>query len=597
LLRQPVRAAIQVPGITITLLAGVFPFVVPFLIGHPVAVLVLGFVPLMLLSGFIALWAANPETYAQILVAGRPAKEVLYVISWHFLRTCKRTRSQIRRMDRLVQKMESRLKNSETLDSWDPETEPIKRVRERLRKFIQKEHRWLLRLEAMKLTASRELDIPQRRLCDHVFQYSPQIHRDRLQNYLRTWDEILNFPPIQAKDIIVNKNGVKASNRLNDLLNQHRLFAANTERRIRYGLQLLSNRDLHSFIVQLASMHSTSGSLTTYAEALKFLIVTGRIRKQSEEAIIDRLYFLHRKQRAHPGFDLHTLLLEAIKPGEGAQDIAPAVRKVLTALAAPPSAGSEEIRKVLSSKNGLQSFDHLPRYLARLTAKSRHRINHNFANVYYAWFKGVPRNCRYIIAHGYSKTVLSALKATIAAEISAADRHAKRQKHKLEHNKEEAAFAAPRMFFILPKEKKSLDTRIMEYELKEHFDRDPAYDIAAGSGRHLFNLLKDRDSVLILLGAECFDAKGRVVHPRGIGPGLDDLTKQLKAKRVHCLTVVVAESYKRHTASLAEDTIFYRQHFDRIELYPSELIHLIITNAAVKPEDWRNVMNLRHTKL
>jgi hypothetical protein len=58
---------------------------------------------------------------------------------------------------------------------------------------------------------------------------------------------------------------------------------------------------------------------------------------------------------------------------------------------------------------------------------------------------------------------------------------------------------------------------------------------------------------------------------------------------------VVAESYKCYRDLLTTDTNFYGQHFDRIDLYPPDMIDRIITDdkTLVRPEIQRKRTALR----
>ncbi|HEX9670069.1 MAG TPA: hypothetical protein VGC93_11365 [Thermoanaerobaculia bacterium] len=571
--RQRVRAASQAPGITITVLATAFsiafPPLLPFLAGPaapPVLAIisasVLGLALLTFVSGVIALWVADPQTYASILLAGRPADEVLAVISRHVVRSCKRTLEVAEQGRKLFGDLEARLVSMpRSLD--EVERSRIDQLRQAVLRLIQKEHAPLLRIEAMKLRASKELDIPPRRLCDHVFQYSPSMHRDRLQKYLGLWGELRDLPMTYADA------------KFKDLAAQNNSFANNARRRIRFQEQILCNHDLHGYIVQLASFHSTSGALQTYSEALKSLANVAqkclehaprkaKVRERTIEEIERQFQFLYRKQRAHPGFDLHALLLRASRLINGGAVPSP-FEHLLEAL------GADSSFRHLLTDDVLAQFATLPAQLAALIGKSRKHISSRFESVYAEWFSD-PSRPGYIVSHGYSRTVLSVLKGIRPPQGSSGHP------------------AVPRLFFILGEEEDSFDTRVMEFELKEEGTQRRAWSFGAGSEHHLLGLLAREDAVLILLGAECFDSDRRVVHPRGIFRRLDQLVRELSERGIRSLVVVVAESYKLHGTSLTSDTTFYGQHFDRIALYDPQWIDLIVTDDTTYPERWRDVI-------
>jgi len=621
LFRQLVRAATQASGITITVLVGVYSIALPYLVAaidrglaftpRLAAVLalltVIVSVPLVLVSGWIALKTADPETYARILLSGRPEKEVLFTISRRIDRTCSRAlrlstwaedlllelesayrpaaeerrKPPIppewwrRRADRFIAglslrfcKVRKLFRNSKGLPlngqqgSLDQYRNEIEVLVWWLRRFPHQMHTRLLRIETMKYRASVELDIPPRRICDHMFQYSPAMHRDRLQKYVQNWGQILD----------ARTDTDEEKRRLWNLAVQNLTVLNNTRRRRRYQREILENRDLHPFIVQLASKHSTSGSLQTYAEALRYVAMLGKRRlsrsrggtEEEIQAISTRLQFLYRKQRAHPGFDLHALLIRALCSIESEQHDIPDMLGLLEELRSTlPENGSHAPLKI--SERRLEAFRSLSFRLTALFDKSREGIVERFKKVCSTWLQSGQSDNRYIVSHGYSRTVLSVLRSSLPIP-----------KNVLPANK------LPRLFFLLPDEKDSFDTRVMEYELKEMRIFRPFRNFAAGNEKHLLALLKETDQVLILLGAECFDIERRMVHPRGFRPLLSTILEEMKGRV--CWVVVVAESYKRNDHLLTDDTQFYGQHFDRIDLYPPDLIHCIITDDDIYGE-------------
>lgn len=617
--RQLFRAAIQDSGITVTVFAAVYSIAIPYLLSKmekglaltpslAIVLLVLALVvsvPLVLVSGWLALKAADPETYSRVLIGGRPAKEVLFTISKRADRACSRTlrlsiwaEELLRRLEEQYRPTDSKYRPKSLPSEWwrrwidlpirwaslqafriwnflrrarkpKPDLEhtlldiPLREEIECLiwwlRRFPHAQHTRLLRIEAMKLHAANELGIPPRRLCDHLFQYSPVMHRDRLQKYVQNWGQILDFNRAGQEDEWLWKITV-----------QNLSFLNNTRRRRRYQRDLLENRDLHPFIVQFASRHSTSGSLQTYADALKFVAMLGERRlarakggawKGEMRAIRSRFAFLHRKQRAHPGYDLHKLLLNSLACMDSeSQSELSGVYRVLKGLELIRSASESRSRALpVLSLERLNSFRHLSFRLASLVDSSRKKISQNFRDIYGDWLKS-ERETRYIVSHGYSRTVSAVLRTCLPSAGTVSE-------DKL-----------PRLFFLLPDED-SFDTRVMEYEFKEERGLRRFRNFAAGSGEHLLGLLRKHDKVLVLLGAECFDSDRRMVHPRGIHSILDTLMNKLE-KDV-CRVVVVAESYKCHAGSLIADIDFYGQHFDRIDLYPPHLIHCIITDKEI----------------
>jgi hypothetical protein len=593
LLRQWFRAGFQTAGITVTVLAAAFSIVLPLLFPNPAHFLepivhrgwlafslaVAGFAGLLLLSGFLSLWTADPETYARLRLSGRPAKEVLYTTSREIRRICKRTsRKTLTARPTMIGIRADRGGPGFP----EPQRKRVDKQRRKAQKLLRTQRKRLARTEAMKILVSREWDIPQRRLCDHVFQFSPIIFRDRLQKYLANWEEIF---------ALRETNNPGDINRIRTLIHLNRSFLNNVKRRVKYQDRVLENRDLHPYIVDFASTHSSSGSLHTYANALKFVAETGmhEIKQHSEgqmelpekarKEITHRLLFLQRKQRAHPGFDLHTLLCRAVECIREESDSLPGAEAVEALLRALFEFRDEEPRESLIAQVNvvtLTGLSQLPVALASFVSNSRAKIYEQFLEVFDRWFQG-GQKAPYIVSHGYSKTVLSVILKLLDREKAKA-----REDRRI-----------PRLFFALPEIHDTFDARVMEYEIKEDRERRPLCDLAAGSDRHLLGLLAPNDAVLIVIGAESFNRDRTVVHPRGIGSGLDILLKQLSENRIRSMVIVVAEGYKLQKDPLNENSTFYRQHFDRIDLYPPGCIHLIVSDQGTWPNPWQPTLESR----
>ena len=85
--------------------------------------------------------------------------------------------------------------------------------------------------------------------------------------------------------------------------------------------------------------------------------------------------------------------------------------------------------------------------------------------------------------------------------------------------------------------------------------------------------LVDKDlKVMVVLGAECFDKKGRVLHPSGLKD--EEWIRQGLGDDEAFSVVVVAEGYKFHEDLLASPHLF-RHHLDRLQLYAPELIDVL----------------------
>jgi len=605
-IRSISRAALSSPGTTLTLLFGLLAFLIstaalwrnllptsdsslPVLSQRLSLILLillgLGIIGI-LVSGRFALAKADSQLYAKILLSGRSVHEIFYIIAKDIRRTC-------RKLERLLERaplpFPPDAKRKHSVDTFIL----------RLRRHITQQHKKLKRLERLKKLAANELDIPARRLCDHVFQYSPSIHDNRVRAYLRYWKQV--------------GSGWQSS----DPLQIHEPYLTNTTKRIEFQDQLVAHQDLHWFIRELASIHSTSGSLQTYVEALgqvartyldtvnTYLLFPWE-RAALKKELSDRLLFIIRKQKAHPGFDLHSLLLQYLNTsdedkGTSASRLNTFLQRVrdhssrLTVGDSGPLSRTSSIerraRTLLEDysdediENILEDLVQLPMEISKRIGAMRSEIREQFWGLYREWFSGLGNDqLPYVVTHGYSQTVRAVLEPP---DRETAAQPSQRWGSSTDDFK---------LFFMLPGNEDSLDTRVIEYELKENerFRHDRL--MAAGPWSILAELLEKGDRVLIVLGAECFDSKRRVVHARGIADELACfLTKLQDSKHyIPAVVVVVAESYKARPETLASDVHFFGQHFDRVDLYPAECIDIIITEkkiyAADAAEDWRKIL-------
>ena len=130
----------------------------------------------MLLSTLVisrlALRSMTPEDYARIMIGGRPPSETLQVISHKIRRACKPF-----------------LDGEKHLTNLRPDPKEV----ERLKKKFGRQHRALLNISALLELASKELDIPEGRLKDYVFEYDPDIHRKYFQRAIQNSELIVDL--------------------------------------------------------------------------------------------------------------------------------------------------------------------------------------------------------------------------------------------------------------------------------------------------------------------------------------------------------------------------------------------------------------------
>lgn len=532
----------------------------------------LAFVAFPLASGWLILSTSDPEMYSRISLAGRPIEEIFYWLASDARRVCKKVLDRVGRRTRtLVEDAVSGERTEETDEILQKLAGRAKSVCRRLERGNKKQEESLRRIETMKHRACDDFHIPIRRLCDHVLQYSPLIQRDRTYKHLRDWERV---------------ETPRKTEETRQAVIRIRLFLKNTRLRVQYLEELMAFRDLHELIRRFSATYSSSGSLQVYARALRHISEGTRHRwwtlPWSEAEIRHRLLFLYRKQRAHPGFSLHTLMKKAFPDGRGSEAGSSRSQPIVKALEAIATA-KEERRISALDKSHWEALRSSPECLARIIDRSRSEIAGHFCRWFqdrYGTFSEPGSTGKlYVVSHGYSNTVLHALL-------------------ELENESGWLSNGNVRLFFYLLPGEETFDTRLMQYELRaailaqeltrestkqgESPDETRAgvvtQQLATGDRHVLLSLLDpSQDRVLVLLGAESFDKDHRVVHPRGMP--LREFLRELEETGTQPRVVVLAESYKQQE-SLARDTHFYDQHFDRVDVYPRDTIEWLITNKG-----------------
>ncbi len=517
------------------------------------------------LASYFTLISLEPDRYAIVTISGRTPSEILLTVSEHIKKACALFVRTAEKVELDLAQLRAALVSGSN-ERIQLAARNLERSQTQVKAMILRQQTALRRIEEMKLRTATELNIPTRRICDHVFQYSPLIHADRSRKYLRNLEE-LALPAI-------NDAWALNKDRMNGLLDQCQLMLADARRRVRLQQELQRARDLHRFISELASLHSTSGSLQTYAAALREVAIGApKIGPFGPDHLIGRrLRLLFRKQRAHPGFDLHVLLQQLVAQWRSSSnDFDPVVVGLQAAALSWIAKGSSD-GPVGSLE--LEAIEQLPSYLGHHLSTTRRGISSHFGQLLTEFFEGATDGDCYLVSHGYSKTVREVLK---------------RNRELVNHLN---------IFLLISGQEETFDARVLAYELKEKPNSTfpvtrtgctgllpAAPNLAAGNLALLLGMLTGKSRVIILLGADCFDPAGRAMHARGAGWLIRRLRRKLPAG-AQMLVVICTEGFRKISEPLTA-TRFYRDHFDRVDLYRPDEISLIVTEAGVQPSSWK----------
>jgi hypothetical protein len=498
----------------------------------------------------LALKSMPPHDYARITIGGRPPSEVLQVIS---------------------RKIKGACKNS--LDAEDDLTKPnpTREVIDKLKNAFATQHRALLNISALMELASEELDIPLPRLRDYIFEYDPIMHRKYFQKAIANSELLseVNNQSRQSKLVGENKRIFELANGV-----------------LRSQEAILAFTALHSRILQVAATRSTSDATGGYARAVEYVARElykakpdpSKWRRRQKERVVhsfEALAFLVRKQRAHPGFDLH-------------QSCSAAWREAISE--APPIASREQIGSALRTlkeelKNkklkGVLWVDELEN-MRKLTetslqidvgfVNSGNQLVDSFRELHLGWCRNDKNNDQktLLVTHGYSSTVREVLLRGLLSKEEA-------------EKKLKRAYEIPNVFVVNSGEKGDLDSRWMVRELLAGNvpEQTRFANLTVGHEDVLAGFLDKNTRVMVVLGAECFDVKGRVIHPWGLNH--HGFRQKLQSAMETCV-VVVAEGYKFHDDLLSVSEA-YRYHLDRIRLYAPEFVDVFVTTKIIMRQE------------
>lgn len=586
-------------------------------------------------AGWFALRSLPPERYSLVVTTGRSEEEVLEHLARRSARLCRifvsATRNSARRLEWQTEQDETRkqpprparwlpllprygfvltsaairrrwqrwrsrdgssrarreprdaaIRATPLARAWPAHAREIGRVERWIEHLHRLYEREIERIEAVKLRASADYDLSSRLLCDHLLQFSPAMLFDRTRKYLRNWREIrstLERPgaalPDDPKDTTVR--------RLAELLRENALLEKDCASRATILDQLFECRYLAELLLRIAAGRSTSGSIRAYADALRQLAIHLRPRRWSrvpQERIDRAVHFLHRKQRAHGGYDLHRLLIRVCQkahrvleadpahaaPGDGS---GPRLPEIVERQIRVLERVARDDRAVISPED-LATLEHLDVSVTIAFGASRDEMVRAGSSAANAWLAS-PNPAGgddYLVAHGYSKTVRDLLRQLLL---------------------EPRPNRPPVRSLLIGDATSELDTRLMHWELGRDDVLRGRY--ISGPVELLLGVVRKEDRVLVLMGAEAFDRRRRVLHPRGAEQRWSKVLYGLAARQVRCLAMVVAESYKLHRKGLA-DAVFSTAHCERTEIFDPRVVDLVVTEAS-RLEDIRTVIEER----
>ena len=319
-LRRQWRAFIYAPGVTLALTIGVVTIATTVDIRLALIALPVGYFA----GAILTLRRLSPGEYARIIVAGRPAREIIVSIAEHIDDLL----AEIDKGAKRAAELESNLITIAT--SGLPEVEQATEYRKIIRKHSATVDaiikRWKLftttkrfkveRIERAKSLAAQELGLSSARLCSHMFEYSPTLHRTSIDRFVKNYQRILSLHDGPASDEQIQRFGALVAQNVT-LRREYRHRSGNRRR-------LVQNARYLDELVELAQGRSAVDSLEAFARLLSQVATEQRacLRRARWDGDVtrgiflecrDQFLFFQRKQRAYAGADITSTLIRAIE--------------------------------------------------------------------------------------------------------------------------------------------------------------------------------------------------------------------------------------------------------------------------------------------
>ena len=537
------------------------------------------FVIWLVVTGIVALRTLSPEEWAEAHLVGRPLEHVLAVMAdsseailLEFLNATENDRPVLRAfggtLGHSLEDIDDSLVNP-TKSLWTDNRPNVQAVA----KCVEEQRQHLRRLEACKVVAARDFGMPFRRLCDHVLRFSPSIYKELAQKYADNWLECndsageLSAGDVRRFRALIAQN-VDLRNNINfrlDLQRQQRRFAF-----------------LAPLIVRLGAERSTSSAVMSYAKAL-YKVAHWDDGQTKNFPVVEALKFFVSRRGAHAGVDVHDLLTTLCRLELKALEGTPPGHSARRHGAVPP------LKRIIALLDRLKTGDVSPTedlptedlrmlhiYVARHLDYARQNISQQFFRFLETWSETFSGRI-YFATYGFSRLVRDLLTAPQTLEFLSANSGRRGD-----------------VFLMSGSQQRALDTRLMQYELKEQRRiRKSTGDtlmfenvIAVADPDFIFKALEPGDGILFIMGAEAWTSGPRALHPRGLGAMENVIYNNKHNKKPElpfCQVMFVAERYKR-VDRLSSSAEVYADSEVRMDLQGSKLIDHLLSEDGLYPK-------------
>lgn len=562
-------------------LGGVFrdrpEILIPALIAT-VAVTIYLLILLACWAAYAALRTAPPDVYADIVLPGKGESQCLRLLAYEMLSGCEAFVSSTEGLVglpeeiRLIRFQENdnaagKLKIEGVISSWNSKYEKFK-------KDLPKQAEYTQRLGRLQQVASSQLDIHPDSLCQSILVYSPTTHKELVIEFDRVCARMLSECRNAVKDDLHLWNALVYSERCKGIIGYFGRWARSLK-------QLYDFDYLHLYLHRIASKHSTSGAVEEYAYALQAIAAQQLARldrtKNTDETSRRRLLelgivelsYIHERQKAYPGLNVHSTLknlcsnayyqASSDEIGVREKDLED-LADVLGAIENNHSLTQYFVEETQQARARYEVLRRCPDIVNLCLFWSREVLSERLSAVIDCWADDPSKLI--VLTHGFSKTVRDALKKAA---------------HRLGENQ-------PTIFVTdtngTERTESSGDAGWMAHGLEQSIRAEFGARIYTGkiiSGdSRLLSDLSPSGKLLVILGAECFSDNGKAIHPRG---ALEMIVNLISTKR-DCLIVILAESYKkRDVDSLISGSDL--MHMQRLDVYTPKHIDMILSDELV----------------
>lgn len=603
-LHRKYRFSAAIPGTGLTVFLSLGSIIITLylhfqfhIIWLPISLFLLMFLS-VLIAGILAKRSLTPRLYGKLVISGRNIEEILNFIARKSLRIHRKFERATREVDGLFKDIANKENHQESepvqlLEAsietvWQPQggLAKCRKVIKNLQQLLLKEHEEFKRMEQLMEEAALELRIPKKRFVNHIIQFSPELFISRISKFKDNLAELSEDMEKELSQRNVNADAILT--RILGLVKQLNKIRRISDQRIDRANDLIKYEDLHGYIHRISSSNSISEALLIYSETLaklsrgsKALLIKswdGDLNSRLYQDVENRFKLVFRKQKAYPGYDPHEILLKMFEyhNSETSNDVVKILSQFkkyflvnkheslgfLTTGDEYKDLEQDRIKdKIIHNLGilgsmGLNTKDLLSTYKQKLVSKFKHQV-------FPSYFNDV-QGVKFVITHGYSKTIRQIIKHGL-------DQSSKWQNY---------------VFILEGKDSSQFESQLMKFELQNETSFSNQYfsNISIGDISVLKELICNEDKVMIILGAECFDKKGRIVVAKGIKNDFQDLVKYFDQKNIRYSSVVASEEFKGQMESISNSEPF-DDHFDRIDIIINgeDVKHLITEkNGEVK---------------